>query len=73
MENGKEGMLSNRFSIKLKRVADLGILEKLANENSVEMLGSNEYLERWYELACSSQSKGNSLEMANLFYESGLS
>jgi len=28
--------------------------------------------DRWYELACTTQSKGNALEMANLFYSTGL-
>jgi hypothetical protein len=65
-----EGRLTNRFSIRLKQDADLAQLEKLAKEHGVEILGENEY-GGWYELACSNLSTGNSLEMANLFYETG--
>jgi hypothetical protein len=66
-----EGRLTHRFSIALKQETDVKILEELAKENSVEMLGVSEF-DGWYELACTNLSAGNSLEMANLFYETGL-
>jgi hypothetical protein len=66
-----EGRLTNRFSIELKNEVDVKLLAELADEHSVEILGVNE-LDGWYELACSNQSKGNALEMANMFYETGL-
>ncbi|MDR2935827.1 MAG: S8 family serine peptidase, partial [Rikenellaceae bacterium] len=66
-----EGRLTNRFSIALKNESDVKLLAKLAEENSVEMLGVSE-LDGWYELACTRLSAGNALEMANLFYETGL-
>jgi hypothetical protein len=66
-----DGKLGNRFSVSLKKVTDLDKLENLAKENSVEMLGVSD-LDGWYELACTNLSKGNALEMGNLFYETGL-
>lgn len=66
-----EGRLTNRFSIALKDAAGLPQLEKLAKENSVEILGVSK-LDGWYELACTNLSTGNALEMGNLFYETGL-
>jgi hypothetical protein len=66
-----EGKLGNRFYISLKAEADLDKLERLAMEHSVEFLGESDFLYGWYELACTNLSTGNSLEMANLFYETG--
>lgn len=64
--------ISNLFYIVLKPETTLAQLEKLANENNVEMLGFNTTNKKLYYLACTDNSKGNALEMANLFYESGL-
>ena len=60
--------------VKLKPATTLKQLERLANKNSVEMMGAHKegYMKEWYYLACTNQSKGNSLIMANLLYESGL-
>jgi hypothetical protein len=66
-----EGQLTNRFSIALKQDSDVKLLTELAKENSVEILGVSE-LDGWYELACTNRSTGNALEMANMFYETGL-
>lgn len=70
--DGEEVGLSHLFYVKLKKEADLQKLEKLAEAHNVEILGNNEYMPLWYTLACSKESSGNSLEMANLFYESNL-
>ena len=61
---------SNVFYVQLKDGTNLSVLEKLARENSVEMLGPPEY--GWYKLACTNASKGNAIEMANFFYDTGL-
>ena len=62
--------LSHLFYVKLIREEDLGILEQLAEENNVKIIGNNEYMPLWYTLSCSKDSKGDALDMANLFYES---
>jgi hypothetical protein len=37
----------------------------------VEIVGNNGFMPLWYTLSCSKNSKGNALEMANTFYETG--
>ena len=68
-EDGVVVGLSHFFYVKLKNDTDLTLLEKLAFENSIEIVGNNEFMPLWYILSCSNKSKGNALEMANLFYE----
>lgn len=70
--NGKEVNLSQYFYVKLKNEGDLGILEDMANKNKVEIIGNDAYMPLWYILSCDKYSRGNALEMANYFYESGL-
>ena len=64
--------LTEMFYVKLKAGIHLAQLEELAKTYYVEILGVNEYNHEWYYLACTNLSKGNSLQMANLFHESGL-
>lgn len=71
-ENGVEVGLSHLFYVKLKSESDVSKLNKLADENIVEVIGNNEYMPLWYTLSCSKKSTGNALELANKFYESGL-
>jgi subtilisin family serine protease len=70
--NGKEIGLSQFFYVKLKREQDIGLLEKLAKENKAEIVGNDGFMPLWYILSCDKNSRGNALEMANLFYETGL-
>lgn len=69
--NGKEISLSQYFYVKLKQENDIKILESLARENLVEIVGNDSFMPLWYILSCDKNSKGNALEMANIFYESG--
>ncbi len=63
--------LSHLFYVRLNIEEDIIILKELAAKNDVDIIGNNEYMKSWYTLACSKNSKGNALEMANLFHESG--
>lgn len=72
MTNGKEVGLNNRFYVKLKDDADFELLNDFAVRNNVDIICKDEYLEKWFDLSCSKYSKGNALEMANLFQESGM-
>ncbi|MCL2727492.1 MAG: S8 family serine peptidase [Bacteroidales bacterium] len=76
VDGGEEMQVTETFIVILKPGTSLEQLEKLANDYSVEMIGwdSNEggYASYWYHFACTNLSKGNALEMANLFYSSGL-
>lgn len=71
-ENGVEVGLSHLFYVKLKNESDVSKLNKLADANTVDVVGNNEYMPLWYTLSCSKESTGNALELANKFYESGL-
>lgn len=64
--------VSNLFYVKLKTENDYNILENLANRYNVEILGNNKLLPLWYTLSCNKESVGDAIEMANVFYESGL-
>lgn len=70
--NNKEVFLGHLFYVKLKELSDFSKLEKLAKQNVVEIVGNNKYMPLWYTLACSKKSKGDALEIANSFYESGI-
>jgi subtilisin family serine protease len=68
----KEAGLSNLFYLKLKKAEDFNILENMAKENGVTILGNDQYMPLWYLLSCTKASKGNAMQMANLFHESRL-
>jgi hypothetical protein len=69
-ELGIEAGLSHLFYVKLHDSSDLRKLEEMSTINKVTILGNNKFMPNWYTLACSKYSKGNALEMANIFYES---
>ncbi len=71
MVNGKEIGLSQYFYVKLKQEKDKEILESLAKESLVEIVGNDHFMPLWYILSCDKNSKGNALALANLFYETG--
>jgi len=64
--------LSHLFYVKLKSMQDTSKLQNMATKNNVQIIGNNSYMPLWFTLSCSRQSKGNALQMANLFYESNL-
>ena len=69
-ECGREVWIANSFSIRLKSEADFPLLEELAKKHRVVIVDGPRH--GWYILACTLLSTGNALEMANLFYETGL-
>ena len=72
LSGGAEAGISHTFSVKLKFAEDSTLLKRMANEYNVEVLFRDKYMPLWYTLACTQQSQGNTLQMANTFYESGL-
>lgn len=64
--------LSRLFYVKLKADSDYSKLFSTSNLNKVAIVGSVPYCDRWYELEVSKNSAGNSIEMANRFWETGL-
>lgn len=69
--NNTEVGVSNLFFVKLDKESDLQLLESLAKETGTTIIGNNQFMPLWYTLSCNNHSRGNALEMANLFYESG--
>ena len=59
------------FYIRLKHEDDYSLLTNFAIKNGVEIVRKGD-LGNWYILKCTQLSKYNALDMANLFYESGL-
>lgn len=62
--------ISHLFYVKLNAKEDVEELTKMAADFNVEIIGNNEYMPLWYTLGCTKSSKGNALELANIFYES---
>lgn len=70
LSNGYEMGISNLFYVKIKNIIDLEKMKDLASQHHVEIIGANIFMPMWYTLACTKNSTGNALEMANVFYES---
>ena len=64
--------LSRLFYVKLKADSDYSKLVSTSNLNKVAIVGSVPNCDKWYELEVNKNSLGNSMEMANLFWETGL-
>ena len=69
-KDGVEVGLSHLFLVKLKNEGDVTKLEALGKKHKVTILGNNRFMPLWYTLSCSKESTGNTLEVANKFYES---
>jgi subtilisin family serine protease len=69
--NGKDIGLSQFFYVILKQEEDVELLTDFAMDNLVEVVGNDRFMPLLYILSCDKNSKGNALEMANLFYETG--
>ena len=63
--------VTHRFYVKLKHNKDLAELQSLAEQYNAT-IDHEGVLPLWYVLRCSLPSKRNAMELANIFYESGL-
>jgi hypothetical protein len=70
--DGEEMRVTEMFTVVLKPGTTVEQLKELAAENGVEMIGRDEFTANWYHLACTRLSSGHALQMANLFFKSGL-
>lgn len=61
--------VTNRFLVKLNNINDYVLLMQYANSYNVESVAESS-LPLWYILTCSSNTYGNALSLANIFYES---
>jgi subtilisin family serine protease len=72
-ENDKEiGALTEQFIVRLKTNTSTTQLQRLVIQTRTQIIQQYEYDKQTYILAVNKNSQGNALEMANLFYESGL-
>ena len=63
--------VTHRFSVKLKSAKDLPILQEYASKYNAE-IEKDKYLPLWYILTCDFNAPYNALDLANIFYETGL-
>jgi subtilisin family serine protease len=70
--SNKELSISNNFYVKLFKADDVEILQNMAEKHSIQVLGKNEFMPLWYTLSCTRETPFNTVEAANLFYESQL-
>ena len=61
--------LTHQFYVKLKSDEDITTLDSLAAETGAEIV---EHTDLWYVLRCKLDAPQNALDLANLFYETGL-
>lgn len=70
-EDSTDIFVTDKFYVKLKTSDDIQKLQQMANTYEVEIL-DNHTLARWYVLGCTTNAEYNALQMANIFYESGM-
>lgn len=70
--DGAEIGLTNILSVQISNNDDMHKLEEIANEYNLTILGNNEFDNSIIYLSCSKESKGNTLEISNIIYESGV-
>ncbi len=71
----KEGQLlglSNNIYVKLKSINDIKNLEIFAASKGAIVLGNNPYLPLWFTISLPKYCPQNSLQLANIFFESNL-
>ncbi len=69
--DGQKIGMSNYFYVKLKNNSNLANLQSLVASKSVIIVKQDATLPLWYTLKCTKNTTGNTLEIANLFFESG--
>lgn len=70
-KSNKEIGMSSYFYVRLKKESDIDLLEKEAEQKHVIIVEQNEFLPLWFTLICTEKTVGNTLEVANAFYETG--
>jgi|GEM_PF-5996675 len=70
-ERNEKMLLSHLFYVKLHSIDDIDELKNIASQTNTTIMGNTKHLPNWYVLTSNSDSKGNSIEMAKYFYETG--
>ncbi|WP_025743061.1 S8 family serine peptidase [Aquimarina pacifica] len=72
IKNGHKIGLTNNFYVKLKHQDDVKLLYAKAKEMDVEVLGHDKFMPLWFTLSINKPKDLNALNLANIFYETGL-
>lgn len=63
---------SSLFYVRVKDTADLSDLHSIMAETNTEIWIQNYYMPNWFTLIANKESKGDAMQMAKYFYETGL-
>lgn len=69
---GQKIGLSNYFYVKLKNLSDYQLLEAEAKRENVLIVQQNQFMPLWYTLMVTKKTTGNTMKIANQFFETGL-
>ncbi len=64
--------MANRFLVRLHEAEEVALLENLAENHQIKVIGQNKFMPLWYVLTVDKESNFNAMEAANYFYETGL-
>lgn len=70
--DGNNFFITHRFYVKLKDNNDFLSLQEMVDKYNADIEQTDEALPQWYIIRCGLPSSLNALELANIFYESGL-
>ncbi len=70
-KNGVRISLTPHFYVKLKHQDDFKVLLNLVKKYQLELVGYNELMPLWFVVSVTPDTK-NTIEMANVFYETGM-
>lgn len=71
-EQGATATFTERVIVTLNSDSEYSKLLNIANQYNIKLVKKSQYLENWYEFACTNESAGTSLEIANAIYELNL-
>ena len=71
-KRGKKIGMSDYLYVKLKEIDDYQALISLASQKKLSIIEQNRFMPLWYTLRCTENTVGNTLEIANLLFETGL-
>ena len=63
--------ISDIFYVKLKKVSDLNLLQRVANQKNVSIVHQNSFMPLWYKLRINKGVTKSSVQLSNEFYETG--
>ena len=69
--DGQKIGMSNYFYVKLKNSSDYIFMQSLAQSKNIIIVNQDKTLPLWYTLKCTKNTIENTLDIANLFFETG--